>query len=67
MLATKLGIVRDRNGGVRVDARPERVRGDCEAWLARPGVGLIAYSPLGRGFLTGAAPAVASGLQAAHK
>jgi aryl-alcohol dehydrogenase-like predicted oxidoreductase len=35
-LATKFGIVRDENG-VRVDARPERVRGYCEASLARLG------------------------------
>lgn len=36
MLATKFGIVRDE-AGVRLDARPERVRGDCEASLARLG------------------------------
>ncbi len=36
-LATKLGIVRDADG-VRVDARPEHVRGYCEASLARLGV-----------------------------
>jgi aryl-alcohol dehydrogenase-like predicted oxidoreductase len=35
-LATKFGIVRDENG-VRLDARPERVRGYCEASLARLG------------------------------
>ena len=35
-LATKFGIVRDGNG-VRLDARPERVRGYCEASLARLG------------------------------
>jgi aryl-alcohol dehydrogenase-like predicted oxidoreductase len=35
-LATKFGIVRDE-AGVRLDARPERVRGDCEASLARLG------------------------------
>ena len=33
-LATKFGIVRDENGP-RLDARPERVRGYCEASLAR--------------------------------
>jgi len=36
-LATKLGIVRDTDG-VRVDARPEHVRGYCEASLQRLGV-----------------------------
>jgi len=36
-LATKLGIVRDADG-VRVGARPEHVRGYCEASLARLGV-----------------------------
>ncbi len=36
-LATKLGIVRDIDG-VRVDARPEHVRGYCEASLQRLGV-----------------------------
>jgi aryl-alcohol dehydrogenase-like predicted oxidoreductase len=35
-LATKFGIVRDGNG-VRLDARPERVRGYCEESLARLG------------------------------
>jgi aryl-alcohol dehydrogenase-like predicted oxidoreductase len=35
-LATKFGIVRDEHG-VRLDARPERVRGYCEASLARLG------------------------------
>src|SRR5260370_41018232 len=35
-LATKFGIVRDGNGA-RLDARPERVRGYCEASLARLG------------------------------
>src|SRR6516225_5304785 len=35
-LATKFGIVRDENG-VHLDARPERVRGYCEASLARLG------------------------------
>jgi len=35
-LATKFGIVRDESG-VRLDARPERVRGYCEASLARLG------------------------------
>jgi aryl-alcohol dehydrogenase-like predicted oxidoreductase len=37
VLATKFGIVRDANGP-RVDGRPERVRGYCEASLARLGV-----------------------------
>jgi len=36
-LATKLGIVRDADG-VHVDARPEHVRGYCEASLGRLGV-----------------------------
>ena len=35
-LATKFGIVRDESG-VHLDARPERVRGYCEASLARLG------------------------------
>jgi aryl-alcohol dehydrogenase-like predicted oxidoreductase len=35
-LATKFGIVRDGNGA-RLDARPEQVRGYCEASLARLG------------------------------
>jgi aryl-alcohol dehydrogenase-like predicted oxidoreductase len=35
-LATKFGIVRDA-AGTRVEARPERVRGYCEASLARLG------------------------------
>jgi len=35
-LATKFGIVRDENG-VRLDARPERIRGCCEQSLARLG------------------------------
>jgi aryl-alcohol dehydrogenase-like predicted oxidoreductase len=35
-LATKFGIVRDGNG-THLDARPERVRGYCEASLARLG------------------------------
>jgi aryl-alcohol dehydrogenase-like predicted oxidoreductase len=35
-LATKFGIARDGNG-VRLDGRPERVRGYCEASLARLG------------------------------
>ncbi|MDN5858786.1 MAG: aldo/keto reductase [Pseudonocardia sp.] len=37
VVATKFGIVRDEHG-VRVDARPERVRDYCEASLARLGV-----------------------------
>lgn len=37
VLATKFGIVRDADG-VRVDGRPENVRGYCEASLARLGV-----------------------------
>lgn len=36
-LETKLGIVRDADG-VRADARPEHVRGYCEASLERLGV-----------------------------
>lgn len=40
VIATKFGIV--RNGDqVQVDARPERVRGDCEASLSRLGVDVI--------------------------
>lgn len=38
VLATKFGIVRSENGGVRVDGRPEHVRGFCEASLRRLGV-----------------------------
>lgn len=38
VLATKFGIVREPGGETRVDARPERVRADCEASLARLGV-----------------------------
>jgi aryl-alcohol dehydrogenase-like predicted oxidoreductase len=37
VLATKFGIVRDGDG-VRVDARPDRVAGWCDASLARLGV-----------------------------
>lgn len=37
VLATKFGIVRDADG-VRVDVRPEHVRGYCDASLARLGV-----------------------------
>ena len=39
-LATKFGIARDGNG-VRLDGRPERVRGYCEASLARLGTDYI--------------------------
>ena len=39
-VATKFGIVRD-SGGVRLDGRPEHVRGYCEASLARLGVEVI--------------------------
>jgi len=35
VVATKFGIVRDDDGAVRVDGRPEHVRGYCEASLAR--------------------------------
>ncbi|MGI8648090.1 MAG: aldo/keto reductase [Acidimicrobiales bacterium] len=38
VVATKFGIVRGEDGGVRVDGRPENVRGYCEASLARLGV-----------------------------
>ncbi len=38
ILATKFGIVRGQDGSVRVDGRPENVRGYCEASLARIGV-----------------------------
>jgi aryl-alcohol dehydrogenase-like predicted oxidoreductase len=37
VLATKVGIVRDEHG-VHVDAHPDRIRGYCEASLARLGV-----------------------------
>jgi len=37
VLASKVGIVRDEHG-VRVDAHPDRLRGYCEASLARLGV-----------------------------
>lgn len=39
-LATKFGIVRHADG-VQVDARPERVRSDCDASLARLGTDVI--------------------------
>jgi aryl-alcohol dehydrogenase-like predicted oxidoreductase len=39
-LATKFGIVRDKTG-VRVDGRPEHVRGYCEASLSRLGTDVI--------------------------
>jgi aryl-alcohol dehydrogenase-like predicted oxidoreductase len=39
-LATKFGIVRDETG-VRVDGRPEHVRGYCEASLSRLGTDVI--------------------------
>ena len=38
VLATKFGIVRGEDGAVRVDGRPEHVRGYCEASLGRLGV-----------------------------
>ncbi len=38
VLATKFGIVRGDDGAVRVDGRPENVRGYCEASLARLGI-----------------------------
>ncbi|MEU4244618.1 aldo/keto reductase [Actinoplanes sp. NPDC026619] len=40
VLATKFGIVRGE-GGVRVDGRPENVRGYCDASLQRLGVDVI--------------------------
>jgi aryl-alcohol dehydrogenase-like predicted oxidoreductase len=40
VLATKFGIVRD-DEGVRLDGRPENVRGYCEASLRRLGVDVI--------------------------
>jgi len=40
VVATKFGIVRDENG-VRLDGRPEHVRGYCEASLGRLGVETI--------------------------
>jgi aryl-alcohol dehydrogenase-like predicted oxidoreductase len=40
VLATKFGIVRD-SGGVRLDGRPENVRGYCDASLHRLGVDAI--------------------------
>ncbi len=40
-IATKFGIVRDPGGGVRVDGRPEHVRGYCEASLRRLGRDVI--------------------------
>ncbi len=39
-VATKFGIIRD-DSGVRLDGRPEQVRGYCEASLARLGVEAI--------------------------
>lgn len=47
-LATKFGIVRDENG-VRLDARPQRVRSYCEASLARLGTDHIDLYYLHRG------------------
>lgn len=38
VLATKFGIVRGEDGALRVDGRPEHVRGYCEASLGRLGV-----------------------------
>lgn len=40
VIATKFGIVRD-GGNVRLDAHPDRVRGGCEASLARLGIEAI--------------------------
>ncbi|GAA0548936.1 aldo/keto reductase [Paractinoplanes ferrugineus] len=40
VLATKFGIVRD-DDGVRIDGRPENVRGYCDASLRRLGVDVI--------------------------
>ena len=40
LVATKFGIVRVA-AGVHLDARPERVRADCEASLARLGIDVI--------------------------
>lgn len=40
VVATKFGIVRDASG-VHVDSRPERVRSDCDASLARLGIDTI--------------------------
>ena len=54
VLATKFGNVRSEDGRfLGVNGRPEYVRRACEASLRRLGVGFVAYSPLGRGFLTG--------------
>jgi len=39
-VATKFGIIRDQQG-VRLDGRPEHVRGYCEASLARLGIDVI--------------------------
>jgi aryl-alcohol dehydrogenase-like predicted oxidoreductase len=39
-VATKFGIIRDEHG-VRLDGRPEHVRGYCEASLARLGIDVI--------------------------
>ncbi len=41
VLATKFGIVRDADGRVGLDGRPENVRGHCEASLARLGTDRI--------------------------
>ncbi|MGN6790751.1 MAG: aldo/keto reductase [Streptosporangiaceae bacterium] len=41
VLATKFGIIRGKDRSVRIDGRPENVRGYCEASLRRLGVGHI--------------------------
>src|SRR6266545_2141757 len=54
VLATKFGNERRPDGTfVGVNGRPEYVRQACDASLQRLGVGFVAYSPLGRGFLSG--------------
>ena len=37
-----------------LDSRPEHIREVCDASLKRLGIGFVPYSPLGKGFLTGA-------------
>jgi aryl-alcohol dehydrogenase-like predicted oxidoreductase len=38
VLATKFGIIRGKDRSVRIDGRPENVRGYCDASLRRLGV-----------------------------
>src|SRR5206468_2700795 len=55
-IATKFGLALDPDNpdGRRIGGSPAYVREACEGSLRELGVGFVAYSPLGRGFLTGA-------------